>query len=67
MSVERIELKRERRSKAIQVQEGIATAALRNEALTRQRVEALEAQADGVAQLLARDLWGRLTWLVWGR
>ena len=67
MSGEVVDLKSERRSRAIQEQENDVRIAIHNEALTRKRVEALEGFAEGTARLLARGLWGRLTWLLFGR
>jgi hypothetical protein len=49
-------------------------AALRNEMVTRQRVDILENLADAqgteirsVQKVLTRDFWGRLRWLLLGR
>lgn len=67
MSVEQFSLKSERRNKAIREQETLAAAAVHNEEITRKRVENLETHAEGVSALLGRGLWGRLTWLLFGR
>jgi len=42
-------------------------AALQNEAVTRQRVEALESGLSYLAAVLSRGFWGRLRWLILGR
>ncbi len=44
-----------------------ASTALQNEQITRQRVEACEKALGEVMQLLARDRWGRLRWLLTGK
>jgi hypothetical protein len=44
-----------------------AQTALQNEQLTRQRVEGCETALGEVMQLLARDRWGRLKWLLTGK
>lgn len=67
-------LKLERRSKAIRDAEntksllaGATQIAIKNEEITRNRVDGLEKWADGVARLLGRGFWGRLTWFLFGR
>lgn len=45
----------------------IARAALGNEAVTRQRVEACERGLDYLASVLGRGFWGRLSWLALGQ
>jgi hypothetical protein len=50
----------------INTQEGVE-AALRNEQITRQRVEALEQWAETVGLVFGRGLWGRLSWLLRGK
>ena len=44
-----------------------ADAAVQNEAVTRTRVENLEAHAEKVGRLLTRGFWGRMRWLLRGK
>lgn len=45
----------------------VAPAALQNEQLTRQRVEACERGLEYLASVLGRGFWGRVSWFVLGR
>jgi hypothetical protein len=45
----------------------VAQAALNNEEVTRQRVEACERGMELLIGVLGRGFWGRLTWLAFGR
>ena len=44
-----------------------ATAAAKNEQITRQRVETLERWAGIVGEIITRGFWGRLRWLFLGK
>ena len=62
----RISTQSDKAVRRITQQQGIE-AALRNEHITRERVEALEQWAETVGLVFGRGLWGRLSWLLRGK
>lgn len=67
MSGRRIKGIRSEANKAVKTVEPAISAALRNEQVTRERVDKLEAWAIATSAIINRGFWGRLRWLVTGR